>query len=407
MAPFLKNKDIVIVVVEDWNGPWRHYHKIADELVREGNRVLFVEAYYSLFKFIRKPDFARLFRCFKGARKERDGLWLLAPPARIPGDEFSPAISRWNWFVARFFIRRGMRTIGFERPILWLYSHHAGSLVGTLDESLSLYFCGDHFPGFFHRASISRRVAELERSTIRKVDVVVTVSDTLSHDKAPYAKECHTVDHGSEFHLYTAAANDLKRGPVPFLRDIVDLPRPIIGFQGVLRRMIDVELVASIAERRPHWTLVFVGPFAESSAQYLRELQNLSRYPNVRFLGPKSPGQVPYYVFQFDVCMIPYVRDVYVSPLKFYEYVSAGKPVVTTIPVYSEDERVVLTIRPDSDPVAVIEKALTHTAPEDVERRIAIGRSNSWENRVAQLSGILENVMNKKRASAQANRVEA
>ncbi len=407
MSAFLKHKDIVIVVVEDWDGPWRHYHKLADELVREGNRVLFVEAYYSLFKFIRRPNFGRLFRFLKGARKKQDGLWLVAPPVRIPGDEFSPVISRINWLLARFSIRRAMKSIGFENPVLWLYSHHAGSLAGTLNESISLYFCGDHFPGFFHQAWIRRRVAKLERDTIRKVDVVVTVSETLSKDKAPYAKECHTVDHGSEFHLYTSAADELKKGPVAFLSDIATFPHPIIGFQGVLRRMIDVELVSSIAERRPQWSLVFVGPFAESSTQYLRELQRLSRYPNVHFLGAKPPEQVPYYVFQFDVCMIPYVRDVYVSPLKFYEYVSAGKPVVTTIPVYSEDERVVLTIRPGSDAVAVIEKALTHTSPEDVERRISIGRNNSWENRVAQLSEILEKIQNKKRAGMQSNRVRA
>jgi hypothetical protein len=103
--------------------------------------------------------------------------------------------------------------------------------------------------------------------------------------------------------------------------------------------------------------------------------------------------------------MIPYVRDVYVSPLKFYEYVSAGKPVVTTIPVYSEDERIVITIRPDSDPVAVIEKALAHTSPNDVEMRVAIGKENSWENRVARLSEILEGVLDRKRVSPKVNRV--
>ena len=171
--------------------------------------------------------------------------------------------------------------------------------------------------------------------------------------------------------------------------------------------MIDVELVASIAQRRPQWTLVFVGPFGESSPKYLRQLQNLSQYTNIRFLGPKPPEQIPYYVFQFDVCMIPYVRDVYVSPLKFYEYVSAGKPVVTTIPVYSEDERIVMTIQPDSDPVAVIEKALAHTSQEDVELRVSIGRNNSWENRVARLSEILEDVLNRKRTRSKVNRVEA
>lgn len=407
MSDFLKNKDIVIVVVEDWDGPWRHYHKLADELVREGNRVLFVEAYYSWYKFLRKPNFERFFRFLKGARKKREGLWLVAPPSRFPGDEFSPFISRINWFIARVFIRRAIKQLGFKNSILWLYSHHAGSLVGTLNESLALYFCGDHFPGFFHRLWLRRRVAELERTTIRHVDVVITVSESLTKDKAPYAQECYTVDHGSEFHLYTAAAAELKKGRVSFLKDIDGLPHPIIGFQGVLRRMIDLELVASIAQRRPQWTLVFVGPFAESSPQYLRELQNLRQYSNIRFLGPKPPEQIPYYVYQFDVCMIPYVRDVYVSPLKFYEYVSAGKPVVTTIPVYSEDERIVMTIHPDSDPVTVVERALTHTSPEDVAMRISIGKDNSWENRVARLSEILEGVSTRKRTRMDLNHNDA
>ncbi len=396
MSDFLTNKDIVIVVVEDWDGPWRHYHKLADELVREGNRVLFVEAYSSWYKFLRKPDFERFFRFLKGARKKREGLWLVAPPSRFPGDEFSPLISRINWFMARLSIRRAIKQLGFKDSILWLYSHHAGSLVGNLDESLSLYFCGDHFPGFFRQSWLRRRVAETERKTIQNVDVVITVSETLTRDKSKYGRACYTVDHGTEFHRYAKAEEELKKGGISFLDDICSITHPIIGFQGILRRMIDLELVATIARRRPEWSLVFVGPTAESSPEYLRKLDALRQYPNVHFLGPKTPEQIPYYVFQFDVCIIPYVRDVYVSPLKFFEYVSAGKPVVTTVPVYSDDERLVMTIKPESDPLEIIEKALARTAPEDIEFRQNIGRNNSWEKRVSQIADILEDVLEQK-----------
>ena len=400
MSDFLRAKDIIIVVTDDWDGPWRHYHKMADELVRQGNRVLFVEAYYTLFKFVRKPNFERFLRFLKGTRKQREGLWLVSPPSRIPGGEFSAFISWINWNVAALFIRAATKKLGFKDPILWLYSHHAESLVGKFGESMALYFCGDHFPGFFHQRWIQRQVAELERKTIQKVDVVITVSERLTQDKAPYAKECYTVDHGAEFHLYATAAEELKKGRVSFLSDIDAIPHPIIGFQGVVRRMIDLELVASLARRCPKWSFVFVGPFAESSPEYLRKLDALRQYSNIRFLGPKTPQQVPYYVLQFDVGIIPYVRDVYVSPLKFYEYVSAGKPVVTTIPVYSDDERVVLTIHPDSDAVNIIEKALTHTTPEDVEFRKNIGKKNSWDHRVCDIAAILQGVLERKQSSS-------
>jgi hypothetical protein len=93
---FLKNKDIVIISISDWEGPKRIRQFLSEELARQGNRVLFVESQYTLSKFLQKPSLSRALRFLKGPRRLSDNLFLLSTFPFIPGGEFSAGISRTN-----------------------------------------------------------------------------------------------------------------------------------------------------------------------------------------------------------------------------------------------------------------------------------------------------------------------
>src|SRR5207244_11224745 len=99
---------------------------------------------------------------------------------------------------------------------------------------------------------------------------------------------------------------------------------PVIGYVGGLHRHVDFDLLAEMADARPNWSWVLIGPFQTS-------VEKLRGKDNVLLLGPKLHDQLVFYVRSFDVCLVPYVKSVYtetVVPAKLNEYLAVGKPVV-------------------------------------------------------------------------------
>ena len=115
------------------------------------------------------------------------------------------------------------------------------------------------------------------------------------------------------------------------LLDLRALPGPIAGFAGNLTaEKVDFELVEAIARLRPDWSVVLVGPVAGNAR---REVEGLSRIPNVHALGFRAYGELSAYVSAFSVGLIPYRANDYTrncSPLKVFEYLAAGKAVVAS-----------------------------------------------------------------------------
>jgi glycosyltransferase involved in cell wall biosynthesis len=119
----------------------------------------------------------------------------------------------------------------------------------------------------------------------------------------------------------------------------------------------------------------------------------LKRRPNVHFLGSKRPEELPAYISTFDVCLLPYVlgevSSYYAAPLKFYEYLSAGKPVVSTVGPRQYDRDVVLNCSTKEEVLAAIQEALSKNSPDLTAKRKNIAGENSWERRVQQIDEVL------------------
>jgi len=109
--------------------------------------------------------------------------------------------------------------------------------------------------------------------------------------------------------------------------DLQAIPRPIVGYAGKMQEMLDIELIEQMARRFPHVTFVFIGQ--QLNTRWVKHLWSL---PNVCYLGDKQYSTLPSYLNAFDICMIPYhpERQHGGDPIKFYEYLAMGKPIVTT-----------------------------------------------------------------------------
>lgn len=392
LGGFLRNKDIIVISTSDWDGPKRIRQFLSEELARQGNRVLFVESQYTLSKFLKKPSVSRALRFFGGPRQLAANLYLLTTFPFIPGGEFSSTISRINWNIERTFLRNAMKRLGFRNPILWLFAYNAQPLVGKLGESLSLYFCNDAFSLLFDSKALQQRVTALEQNLLRNVDIVFTVSDKLSQEKSRSHSSVHTIYHGVDIKLFeeSAIAADRTRP--------VDMPAgsPIIGYSGVIRYMLDLEMMSFLAEKEPAWQFVLVGPVTESGADFYGRIEELRKRPNVHFLGGKRQEELPSYINAFDVCLLPYIQGeistYYSGPLKFYEYLAAGKAVVSTVGPRQYDRDVVLNCTTKEEVLGAIREALSRRSPELTQKRKHIAQENSWERRVQQIDEVLSRV---------------
>jgi glycosyltransferase involved in cell wall biosynthesis len=163
--------------------------------------------------------------------------------------------------------------------------------------------------------------------------------------------------------------------------DVSRTSRPIIGFVGALYHWIDWELIAEAARSLPEFDFVLVGPVGVEDGP-----DRLATLGNVRLLGPRPYQEVPAYMNAFDVCWVPFGESITsraADPVKIYEYLSLGKPVVTT-PVGDVKELgdVVSVGQSAEDIIDILREAAA--APEvDAEARVAVARANSWDARAA------------------------
>lgn len=114
---------------------------------------------------------------------------------------------------------------------------------------------------------------------------------------------------------------------IPVAAAIADLPRPILGFYGVLDERLDLDLIAAVADARPDWTIAMIGPVVKIAPA------DLPDRPNIAYVGKQEYGDLPSFLAGFDVAILPFARNEatrFISPTKTLEYLAGQKPVVST-----------------------------------------------------------------------------
>ncbi len=275
-----------------------------------------------------------------------------------------------------------MWRLGIRRPVLWFVVPHVSSLVGRLSESLSIYYCIDDY------ASLPdvdvEAVRAMDEALMRKADLVFVASDTLLVGKSALNPNTHHSPHGVDIKHFGRACADDERVP----RDIAGLPRPIIGFFGLIESWIDLELVAHLAEQRPKWSFLMIGRVAVPE-------DNVPRLPNLHFLGRRCYEDLPDYGRHFDVAIIPYKltrQVIHANPLKLREYLAMGKPIVSVRTPETEKFGDVVGIAENREDFLVrLDRVVREPrTPEAVRKSIDRVASSSWEARVAEVLEVME-----------------
>lgn len=292
-------------------------------------RVLYVDRPVSLFSFFTGSSDTSVIRQFwrslKGeVRQESNTLTILTIPPVLPL-RYVRIINKINESIRLRSIRNALRKLGVRDPVLWVYAPDAGRIVGKLGESISMYYCADDWAAsdqWWNRASdIRHRESELAS----KVDLIVGTSTRIVKKWAERHADTILVSNGADVSSFKRARDAELEIP----DDLRAIPQPRIGYIGFVDGRFDASLYESLSTRRPDWSFVVVGPLNERNLN----LSVLRQRPNLYFLGLRSRAQLPGYLKGFDVCTIPYICNTLsesIFPLKLFEYLAAGRPVVTT-----------------------------------------------------------------------------
>ena len=401
MQRMIHGHDVVIISSIEWSFLWQGPQEIATRLARAGNRVLYIEN-----TGIRTPKLRdarrityRAISCGRhlstqGLRNISDNLHLCSPIVLPPS---GPAWQRrLNRRIFLPMIKRAVETLAIRDPLIisFLPTDTAVDLVRLLrtDKAVVIYYCAADFRELSYHAA---RLAKSEQEFLASSDLVLAQCDSLAEHCARYAGNVHLIpygvnldalvpNNGEEVHHQATIGNERRA--------------PVIGYIGGLHRHVDLSLLTAMAEARPHWSWVCIGP-----AQ--TPLGRLAALPNVELHGQFEHADLARHIERFDVGIVPYVNSPFtqtVVPTKVNEYLAMGKAVVSTaLPAVCSEPKWhgnVLTAEPDPERfISAIEHALS--LPRDVQakaQRRSVAAQSDWQARLEHISDLIMKCVDQK-----------
>lgn len=253
---------------------------------------------------------------------------LILKPA-LAFHEYVAGFIPGGWSINRRLLRRqierGFQEIGGtgECPLLWFYHPIHAPLVDLFTQATVVYECYDEY----NRDSLGRLDAgrlEVEIRFLRRVDLVFATARSLAHLRSQYHPRVHFLPNGVDLRFFASPpAGAPAAGTL-----LQQIPSPRLGYIGNIYEFLDFELLERVARLRPEWSFVFFGPVPHE-----RLVRTLRACPNVHFPGRIPHAWVPAILDQIDVALAPFQVNgysIHSNPLKIYEYLAAGKPVVAT-----------------------------------------------------------------------------
>ena len=390
----ISGHDIIYFGPGKWEGMWRNRHQLMSRFAPQ-NRVIYVEPIFTIHKLRKqlRQGYRGISEIWHDARhagvtRAAENLYIYHSPAYIPISGRFP-LDKITWWVWNLLFKQTMKRLGFIRPIIWLSRPEMSCFIGNFNEKLIIYHVVDEYLSY-GEMDVERRakLEKLEQQVLEKADLVIVVSEKLHATKSVFNKHTYLVPNGVDYASYSKALTD----DTPMPSDISQLPKPVIGYSGLISRRLDLGLIGYIAKSHTEWSLVLIGEVNDGGCE--SELNRLREMKNVYFLGIKEITQVPHYVRVFDVCIVPYKLNEQtenLSPLKLYDFMAMGKEIVTTdFPIAREFKDILHIAESNDSFVNCIKEALAEKDEALFTKRRQIAAQNTWEDRIVELSGIIE-----------------
>ncbi len=392
----LENQSIICFAPDPWESMWRNRHQIMSRLALN-NKVLYIEPgiphLRQAIKFLKRSLTGKRSKD-KHLRHIGNGLWVFRYPDWAFGSN-RPALDRIGLKLRAIAISIAMQKLKLKTPILWVVNPRFWNVIKYFKKSTVCYQVVDNYAEApYFPEEVRKELEKTEKTMLSLADLVIVTSPFLLSEKSKYHNNVHLVRNAVDYKRF---APSLSPDNIP--KDMEQIPKPIIGYVGVINKKLDLALLDAVARKRPQWSFVFIGDYYDPSLPEDYSFIN-SHSPNVFLLGRRDVKEVPRYIHACNVCMLPYCRNDYtkaIDSLKLYEYFACEKPVVATdIPAIQEYKQLVYVANDADDFIAKLESALKCFASEQRENQRAIAMQNTWDKRVEQISAILNSVLIKK-----------
>ena len=231
-----------------------------------------------------------------------EGVTVIVP--RVPeGLDVAEADAVQQTLLDEAFVQRDI-----DRYVLWVYTPMAACFAKHLRPLATVYDCMDELSGF---AGAPKELVERERRLLQRADVVFTGGRSLYEAKRSLHPNVHSFPSSVDA-AHFRAARAQREAP----HDQAQIPAPRLGYYGVIDERLDLDLITAVADARPEWQVVLVGPVVKIDPA------TLPQRPNIHHLGPKDYAELPAYAAGWDVALMPFARNDatrFISPTKTLE----------------------------------------------------------------------------------------
>jgi glycosyltransferase involved in cell wall biosynthesis len=287
-------------------------------------------------------------------------------------------------------LRRTLRRLGFSQTkrASWLYRPEQCGWVGRAEENFTIYECYDEYQDQSDRCG-GGKAGRNEQLLLSSADAVFTTSKGLYETRRAQHPRVYYAPNGVDYELFCTAQS--ARAAVA--DDLQSIPSPRIGYVGTVTGyaeagVLDTDLLLHVALARPDWSLILIGPLTHrnrwiSRRSKSRGLAALSRAKNVYLLGNRPYEQLPRYLAGLDVAVMPFCLNHFIdssNPLKLWQYLAAGRPVVSTpFREVTELADIVHLAQGPDEFVSALETALKTNDRDRIDRGIALAMKHNWD----------------------------
>ena len=300
---YRSNQDIIILSVIDWDFRYQRPQHIADNFRKLNHRVFYFNANYTEKKL--------------SIKEQKDNLYSVNLSCdygeRIYDIDFTLDESKYKEQISNLLKQFNINeaTVIVEYPTWAPVAKH-------LKENWKFNIVFDYiddYSGF--EDTVSLKLHSFTEQLFKISDFVIATSNFLEARALEYSKNVEVIRNGTEFDFFNKAINKESKNS-----------NKKIGYYGAIAEWFDLEKIQYIAKNRPEYEIELIGNVTNKSCSALK------KYKNIKFLGEKPYSELPKYLMDYDVCLIPFKSDIDLikatNPVKFYEYLSAGKKIVAT-----------------------------------------------------------------------------
>jgi len=374
--------DMIFVSLENWDDVWRRNQFLCANISRRfpTMKLLFVGLPLDVSNEVRRGRVGSLSLPMKQTVPGFPNITVIHALKLLPN---SLTICRkLNEWIARIQIKSAARKIGLKDAILWLNPHNAVHMAGRMSEKAVIYDITDDWTLQENLPSKERMLTEKQDEALcRRADVVVVCSEALWKSRRSLCKRLALIKNGVDVTHYQR---------VQTLPPSGRWAAPVFGYTGTLHsERTDARLLIALARAYPDGSIVLVGP--DHWAKDDREL--VARERNIHSIGAVPYSKIPEIMAEFDVCIVPHLETAFIeslNPIKLWEYLAAGKPIVATNIAGFRDFGNLCRIASGPDAFvnacgqALMEGKLL------MDARVAMASQHTWDRRVEDLLAILE-----------------